>query len=228
MVICHSSRFVYIRIPKNASTSLATFFIRGYCGADDAYTQVNDSGIASRNFPQHVYQKYRDGHRFIHLTLNDLLESKLITEDQARSYKVVGCVREPFDRQLSLYFFRRKIAGNAAASPEHFRECFVNGYHEKDLNNRIRQCEYLTIGDETVGEYWLYENLNNHLAAFSEDRKPKQNVALPTYKSRQRTSLDKERLIDEYYDQATKDAVLRYYEKDFELYESLKQKYLDS
>jgi len=200
--------------------------VKGYCTNTDKYTAIGDAGIDTKNVPMSIRKKYNGGYRWIHLTLNELIENELISEEEVRASRVIGCFRDPFDRQLSWYFYRKKRR-HMAPSVNEFRARFAEGFHEGDINNQIRQCEYLTIGNETVGEYWLYENLDEHLAKFRAEYPPKSKIALPSYKASFRKSLDKEALIDEYYDQTTKDAVLRYYEKDFELYESLKRKYLE-
>ena len=217
MVICKKHKFVFIRIPKNASTSLATFFIRSYCDKDDIYTAVGDANIHSRNVSQNLINKYRYKYRFIHLSLQELVDNDVIDEPFLRDKKVIGCIREPLDRQLSLYFFLRR--GNKT-SPEDFREMFSRGYCAGDPSNEIPQSEYTTLNGIDYGEHWLYDNLKDHLNDFIKDHQSV--VRLQNYKSSLRNRMDKEKLIDEYYDQKTLDAVKRYYEKDFELYEELK------
>ena len=219
MVICKSQRFIFLRVPKNASTSLATFFIRGYCDQNDTYTRVADSGINGNKISEDLRNKYRKHFRIIHLTLNEIIQNKIVDEKFARSCKMIGVLREPLDRQLSLYFFKTR---SASQSPEGFRKMFRNGCCEDDLNNEILQSDYLKIGDQSVGEWWLYENLNERLAEFQSQYQPKKNVELPTYKSSFRKNIDKQKLIDEYYDDETREAVLTYYEADVKLYERLK------
>lgn len=220
MVICESNGFIFLRIPKNASTSLATYLIKEYCNKTDTYTGVGDSGITKQNVPDGIISKYRIGYRFIHLTLNELVQNKLITEEKIRNMKVYGVIREPLDRQLSLYFFKKRSRANY--NPDDFRMLFQNGYCESDQNNRILQSEYCKLGTEDVGHYWLYDKLNEALNQFKQIFPPQNDIGVPTYKSSLRQSYNKQDLIDEYYDQKTKDAVLKYYEKDFELYERLR------
>lgn len=219
MVICKEKKFIFLRVPKNASTSLATFFVKGYCGTDDIYTGIGDSSVARHNIPDIVYRKYREGYRIIHLTLNEILQNKLIDESFARKCKLIGVLREPFDRQLSLYFFKKK---NKRTNPEEFRKMFRNGYCEGDLNNKILQSDYLKIGDQSVGEWWIYEKLNEHLSEFQKHYPADNNIELPQYKSSFRKTVDKQALIDEYYDDETKQAVAEYYAADIDLYKRLK------
>lgn len=220
MVICKERKFIFLRVPKNASTSLATFFVQGYCDSNDIYTGIGDSKITRQNIPDAVHSKYRQGYRIIHLTLNEILHNNLLDESFARQCKIFGVLRDPFDRQLSLYFFKNRRRGNV--SPKGFRQMFRNGYCNGDLNNQILQSDYLKIGDQSVGEWWLYDTLNQHLAEFQQQYPPTTNVDLPQYKSSFRKSVDKQALIDEYYDDETRQAVAEYYANDIDLYQRLK------
>lgn len=207
---------IFVRIPKNASTSLATFFVKNYADENSKYTLINDSGTPNKGIPQRVLTKYIAGYRFIHLTLNEIVSEGIITEQQARTRKVIGVIRDPLDRQLSLYFFLKKGPGYV----NEFREMFSEGCGT-DRNNKILQSDYLKIGNETVGEYWAYPNIDNHLKQFVAEHPIKLKTQLPNYKSSLRKNQDKQQLIDKYYDQKTIDAVRKYYEPDFELYEEL-------
>ena len=221
MVISDTHRFIFLRVPKNASTSLATFFVMNYCSSrDDVYTGIGDSRIQSKNIPQNVLNKYRQDYRFIHMTLNEILQNNLVSESYARKCKTIGVLRDPFDRQLSLYFFKKRRRGDP--SPDEFRKMFRNGYCEDDSNNRILQSQYLKIGDQSVGEWWLYEDLNQHLAEFQREHSTGVAIDLPHYKSSFRKTFDKQKQIEYYYDDKTRNAVLDYFGDDVDLYQRLK------
>lgn len=216
MVISDSKNFMYIRVPKNASTSLATFFVKNYCKASDKWTAIGDAGIKTSNVPQEVISKYRKQYRFIHLTLNEIINEGVITEADARSKKIIGVIRNPLERQLSLYFFlNRQSAG--AATVSQFRSIMQKGFYESDGSNHILQTDYLKIGDESVGEFWNYDKLDDHVAQFiSEYGQPM--FPLKSFKSNFKPkNID---LINEYYDASTRKAVEEYFAKDFEAYEN--------
>lgn len=220
MVICDSRKFTFIRIPKNASTSLATYFINAYCNTNDVYTGIGDAKIPTNNVSSQIIDRYKHSYQFIHLTLNQIIGNKIFPEERIRTHRIIGVIREPLDRQLSLFFFKCRKKGGQA-TPANFREMFSRGFCSGDVNNEHLQSDYLKIGNQQVGEYWRYNDLQQHLDLFKAQIKPQRAVSLPNYKSSMRKSLDKERLIDEYYDQKTFDSVKRYYEKDFELWEKL-------
>jgi hypothetical protein len=217
MVISDSNNFIYIRVPKNASTSLATFFVKNYCNTNDKWTAVGDSGLKTNNVSPEVVAKHRKQYRFIHLTLNEIIQEGIVTEADARSKRVIGVIRNPLERQLSLYFFlNRQSAGTATVSQ--FRSIMQKGFYESDGSNHILQTDYLKIGDESVGEFWKYENLNEHLEKFVQEQKYKPAYPLNSYKANFKPkNID---LINEYYDAATRKAVEEYFAKDFEAYEN--------
>jgi hypothetical protein len=217
MIVCEKYNFIFIRIPKNASTSLAAFFINNCCGKNDIYTGVGNAKIKPHNINNNIIEKYSKDMRYIHLTLNELIENEIITKRDAENKKVIGVIRNPLERQLSLFFFLHRKDKNT--SPETFRKEFENGHHESDLSNLIPQTDYLKIGDEPVGEFWLYENLNNHLTEFINEHNIKINKKLENYKSQFKRK-DKN-LIEQYYDKHTKKAVEDYYKSDFALYREM-------
>jgi hypothetical protein len=218
MVISHSNDFIFLRVPKNASSSLAEFFVRNCCDSNDQYTAVNDCGINNNNIPPAVLSKYRHQSRFIHLTLNELVSNDIITRDKAISMNKIIVLRNPFDRQLSLYFFLCKQQ-RKQPTPEHFRKVFSNGAHESDTNNAFRQLDYLKLDRQIQAkiEIWNYENLAEELERFSSKHNIKHTIK--NHKSGKRPNKPMKDLVDEYYDQQTKAAVLKYYSEDFEALE---------
>lgn len=216
MVISEKHNFIFIRIPKNASTSLATFFIKNYCYKDDYYTSVGDSGIRNSRIPQAVLDKHRKQYRFIHLTLNEIIDEGIITREAARHKRVIGVIRNPLERQLSLYFFLNRNSPGAASISQ-FRSFMQKGYYESDGSNHILQSNYLKIGDENVGEFWNYDKLSDRVAEFkAQYGKPSHD--LQTFKSNFKPT--NQNLINDYYDAATRKAVEEYFAKDFEIYEN--------
>jgi hypothetical protein len=217
MVICEKFNFTFLRIPKNASSSLSEFFIQNFCDKDDVFTEVNDCGIPNHNVPIDLIKKYIDKYRFIHLTLQELVDNNMVTLEQAETKRNICVMRNPYERQLSLYFFLKRGQNK---SPEEFREIMKNGTYSTDPSNVILQTEYSVVNGKDLGEWWLYENLNDHLVEFVKGagawRQKQLEQRKGTYKPKD------PRLLDLYYDSATKDAVQKYYEKDFEKYESLK------
>mgnify|MGYP000282734717 CR=1 FL=1 len=133
MVICNTHNFIYLRVPKNASSSLAEFFVRNYCHSNDAYTQyatqpdhlrqdrwteVNDCQIPSYNIPMKTMRKYMDRYRFIHLTLAEIVGEGLVREMDLPHKRVISVIRDPLMRQLSLYFWLKRNQLRAPSAEE--------------------------------------------------------------------------------------------------------------
>lgn len=216
MVISELNKFIYIRIPKNASTSLATFFIQNYCDKNYIYTGVGDANIRPHNISESIITKHKVQYRIIHLTLNEIIQEGIITEEEARNKKVIGVIRNPFERQLSLFFFKNR-SNKSKATVDNFRKELIKGFIESDGSNHILQTDYLKINNENIGEYWKYDNLDQHLLEFIEEHGPPKHQ-IKSFKSKFKPK--NKNLVDEYYDLATRKAVEEYFAKDFEEYEN--------
>jgi hypothetical protein len=211
MVICEKHNFLYLRIPKNASSSLAAFFVKNFCAMSDRWTEVNDAGLRDHKVDINVINKYRYQYRWIHLTLQELVDNGLVTTYDAHDKDVISVLRNPFMRQISLYFFLKR---GMDKSPEEFRHIFRDGFHESDTSNKILQTDYSKLNGVDCGTWWMYNNLDNHVKEFCQSRGVDSSLQLPQHKG---TWTPKDlKLFDEYYDQKTQDAVRRYYEKDFD------------
>jgi len=174
-------------------------------------------GITNNKVPHNIILQYKKQYRFIHLTLQEIIDNDLISKSDAIKKKNIGVIRNPLDRQLSLYFFLNRTSRNN--SPDEFREHFKDGYHFRDVSNHIRQTDYLTIDGIDRGDWWVYENLDTHINEFIEKNTLTLKTGLKNFKSQIRPK-DKS-IVDKFYDQKTIDAVKKYYEKDFEKYYNL-------
>ena len=213
MVVSHSNNFIFLRVPKNASSSLAEYFVRNKCNKEtDMWTMVNDCGIRENKVPKDLVRKYAHQYRHIHLTLQELVDNALITPSEASDMTKIVVIRNPLHRQLSLFFFlcRNKKRDKSVSE---FRKVFAAGKHESDTNNVFTQTEYAKLDGKIAPnvQFWKYEDIGNKIT----DK-------LSTFKSNTRPKKDIDELVAEYYDDATRTAVLNYYAEDMKIYESLK------
>lgn len=223
MVLSESNNFIFIRVPKNASTSLATFFVQNYCkGRDDRYTPIGDSGVKPRGVSDQLISKYRTQYRFIHLTLQELVDEGVIAADSAKRKEVITVIREPLERQLSLFFFKHR-ATRDQATVENFRKTYQSGFDQEDGSNHILQSDYGKLNGERITTPWVYDFIPEHLAHFAARRRVEPDTPLAKFKSGIKP--ERQTLIDDYYDAATKRAVEQYFAQDFELYHQLKNDY---
>ena len=216
MVISKKNNFIYLRIPKNASSSLAEFFIRNFCDSNDVYTEINDCGILSNNVSRNLISKYSYQYRFIHLTLQELINNNVVSKEYAMNSRNICVIRNPFERQLSLYFFLRRGRPTSVAD---FRESFKFGRHVGDISNSLLQTSYSEIDGQDFGDWWVYDNLTEYKDKFLTDHGKENTIDLKYFKNIYKPK--KADLINEYFDETTKNAVRKYYEKDFAKYYEL-------
>lgn len=219
MVICEKYKFIFLRIPKTASTSLSVFFVKNFCSKADIYTKVgsvNNINIEHNNIPKHMVEKY-DSNRIIHLTLNEIVDLGVASRSEVQSKDVIAVLRNRLDRQLSLFFYLSKKY-RFSSDVKTFRKMFAEGKHESNVNNSITQYDYCVLDNVNVGKYWRYEDIQSNIQKFVDRHGIIVNHALAHYKLGHKSV---KALKSEYYDKRTIRAVEEYYSKDFELYETL-------
>lgn len=97
MIICRSRGFIFLRVPKTASTSLSAH-ICDHINFDrnvDAY---------SRFFNQPSFNIHGENEsRNEHATLSNFLKSRILDERDLVSLKVYGVLRNPVERTVSMF-----------------------------------------------------------------------------------------------------------------------------
>ena len=76
MYLSHKHKFLFLRTPKTASSSLSDFFIRNIQDDEAIYTEVEDSNLPG-TLDEAIVSKYRP-YAFYHFTLNQLIGSPLV------------------------------------------------------------------------------------------------------------------------------------------------------
>jgi hypothetical protein len=167
MYLSHKYKFLFLRTPKTASSSLSDFFIRNIDDEAAVYTEVEDSGLPG-TLSESIVSKYRP-YAFYHFTLQQLVDEKVLTYEQASTYKCFALLRNPLDRAKSFYYFYKKFKDpHSPASLEEYRRWTKNGVFYGEANSAIVQTSLLKLRGQPIGEYWLYENLKEELQKFME------------------------------------------------------------
>lgn len=210
MVISYSKNLIFLRIPKNASSSVAEYFVHQCDKKQDAWTMLPESGIRENNIPRNTIIRYAYQYQYMHLTLEQIIEEGLLTLEQAKNMKKIVVIRNPFERQISLYLFLCKIQ-NKLPDPLDFRKEFNSGKHITDITNKYTQLDYIKLKDKLAPNviFWKYENLSKH----TNNKLPSRNI------SNKPSSM--EDLAKLYYDDNTYSAVFEYYKEDIDLYSML-------
>lgn len=216
MYLSHKHKFLFLRTPKTASSSLSDFFIRNIDDPDAVYTEVEDSNLPG-TLDESIVSRYRP-YAFYHFTLNQLIDEGIITKEQALEYDIFAVLRNPIDRAKSFYYFYRKWRAHGTdPSIEQYRQWTNNGIFE-DPNSGIVQTDLLKLGNKPVGRFWLYENLERELSNFMFNRRLRIDHPLPRHKTDTRQVRTDEIVFEERDIEELKQT----FGPDFDLYNELK------
>ena len=218
MYISHKYKFVYLRSPKTASSSMAEFFIKNIPDPDAVYTPVEDSRIPG-TVDRHLIAKYAANYQFYHFTIQDLVEEGLLSIHQAKTYNVVSVIRDPIDRQKSfLYFYGKWKAGGRPITLEHYKQWAPNGTFKNEPNSAILQSDFLKLYGEYVGTFWPYDNMYYHLIATLHKYNIEPTEQLKQYKSDFRKNRDNEVV----FGQEELQKIQSHFAEDFKIYNGVK------
>lgn len=224
MYISHKYKLIFLRTPKTASSSLSEFFIKNIPDPEAIYTPVEDSKLKGTLHPS-IIHKYNSNFKYYHFTIEDLIKENIITKEQAIEYRVISVLRNPIDRQKSFYYFYKKWKNrNKPFTIEDYKSLAPNGFFNGEPNSAIRQTDFGKLGEGFVAECWLYENLDEHLNSLMKDLQLDIVHPLPKHKSNFRKNRQNEIIFDEEAIEKMKFL----FEKDFQLYNELKEKIYES
>lgn len=220
MYISHKYKFIFLRTPKTASSSLSDWFIKNIPDAQAIYTPVEDSKTPG-TLNVNIINKYKLNFKYYHFTIQDLVKENIVTEHQARTYRVISVLREPIDRQKSFFYFYSKWkAKNRPVDLKLYKALAPHGQFIGEPNSGIKQTDLLKLGNGLIGEFWLYENIEDHLEDLIKSLKIDVKVPLQKYKSTFRKNRNNE--IE--FDKDSLDQIKSLFEKDFYVYNELKEK----
>ena len=187
----------FLRIPKNASTSIYTFF--GFANTvRNEYLDANNS-------------KYLNVFEPSHCTLQ---EAKKLLGDDIAELPVLAVVRNPYDRMVSMFFFAKKhdLGKLYDISLNSFDE-FVEGFYKlsKDPNffHAKTQCEYIKDSENVT--VCRFENLKDDVSKFINDNNLPFNI-----EEFQKLNSTVHNDYKSYYTDKTKGTVNKMWKEDFD------------
>lgn len=174
MILSHKHKFIFLRTCKTASSSIEIALSR-HCGPDDILTpdreedekiRKEQGGLAPQNYNGDIplttgrywkdliqgrsYPKF-----FHHMQAAEL--KHYITPDIWNSYYKFAFERNPWDRAVSLYFWRYQNEPRPG-----FREFIDKGRLSKTVKRQGRNVYHIN-GKIAVDRVCLYENLDQEL-----------------------------------------------------------------
>ena len=100
MIFCKSRKFIFLRVPKTASTSLSLQIQK------NLNFQPGDFSTKFTKIPPIGFEFFNVNHEFKideHPTINQPLRLSIITDEELESYSIYGVLREPVERFFSLF-----------------------------------------------------------------------------------------------------------------------------
>jgi len=226
MIICHAHRYIFLKTNKTAGTSIEIALCK-YCGPDDVITPISRDDEELRTSlghrgPQHFLSPstdydVRDHFRRLVLRKPKRRYYNHITAAEVRgfigpevwqSYFKFCFERHPYDRVLSLYYWRHKAEPRPPVS-----EFIRSGAPE--LLRRRGWDLYTIDGKVAVDRVCLYENMTEELERVRLQFGFPEPLSLPRAKGAHR---DRKRTTDEMLSAADKAAIREMFRVEFERY----------
>ena len=224
MIISHKHKFIFLKTAKTGGTSVE-LALRSLCGPQDVITPIDDEegvnlGPGAQNYETAARFLSRDWLYRLKCQLRRRSAPKhfynhipgwrvraRIGEDVWNSYFKFCFERNPWDREISLFFFRRGRDGNA--------DTFA-GHLETLKRRRITNWDiYSQAGRPAVDFVGRYENLEADLKLALQKCGIDWTCELPRAKSRFRTD---KRHYREFYDERSRDMVGDVYRSEIEYF----------
>ncbi len=220
MIVCHEHKFIFLKTRKTAGTSVECALSQ-FCGPDDIITPVSrrDEHLRQGRGPQNwrvenvpwykdalrpfgFYKERWHRARFWHHVPAARVR-ELLGDNIWRSYFKFTIERNPWDRQVSLYTYRKRKKRRANMSFEEFMQ-----------NVRLARLENFNIysldGKPAVDFVCRFERLSEDLAKVLAQVGIHAPIVLPHAKGSYRK--DERRPYRDYYNDTTKRLVAEWYE----------------
>jgi hypothetical protein len=204
MIISHKHKFIFIKTHKTASTSIE-IALSSICGAQDVITQLSPQSIREKYglvekqntnvalnrysylefFNALITRKKKKFHQ--HMTCKEVKKS--VSKSVWNSYYKFSIERNPFDRMVSLYYWRDADKKYSSILQ------FLKGVN---FNNTDSFNKYTIDGKVAVDKVYQYEDLDYFLADFSKKIGLEKPLKLPNYhaKSDTRKVNDYKQILD--------------------------------
>lgn len=227
MILSHRHRFIYIKTCKTASTSIEAA-LSAVCGPEDVITPASDRLMKHR--PNQIAQNWRLEHPDVP---KRKWWRKLLGRPERRYHPSVGYYehmpawrvrnyvgdeiwnsyfkftfeRNPWDRQVSWYYFKTKSKTN----PPSFQ-----AFHRSKRGAWVQNYDLYTSDGRVIVDFvGRYENITDEFAKAMEIIGLGDNVRLPLTN----VSPEKGKDYREYYDDTLRDLIADWYDREIRLFD---------
>lgn len=217
MIISHSLKAIFLRVPKTGSTSFeATLRMSGiFDFGIDQLTTVDDIGLPRVNLSEEFgFNYFRDAVRvrtkpisanspllkdppvpWGHATVSDIVRKNLISESKIDEYKVYAFVRDPYDRAISAWQMTNRTRVNSKEQFEKYWE--LGGPADQDDPRGLvlkPQKDFFTLNGQMLTNIrpLLFEDYEKEVRSVISEYNGMQLAELPRFKSRIASPITKE------------------------------------
>ena len=210
MIYVKRLNLCFIRIPKNASSSVMHFIYHNMCEDEDVVSRMYEWNA---EHIEKIYYKNCPVLPHSHVDYKYVVEQGIVPA----SAHFVGVIREPLERVLSLYLHRIRDNkyGMVLPSPKHFESQFIDGVFQDKPQQSQPQHTFLPEN----GEYMLYDTIEEQLVSLCN--RYEIEVKEPLIRLNKSPGHTKE-LVKHFFSPELISSIQRKYAEDFELYYRLK------
>ena len=225
MIVSHKHKFIFLKTYKTAGSSMEVLFSR-FCGPDDIVTPLMPEDEALR--PDHGPRNYKwpwwqwplrgkikslkgknPGVRwtgyYAHMPARPM--RRYLGEDVWNSYFKFSIERNPWDRQVSIYFWRTR---NLEKRPS-----FKEYMHSNDNRVRLRNFDIYSLGGKIIADDMI---MFHDMRADLERIFGRLGLDMPEDIPGAKTGVRTERGYREHYDDETREMVARWYKREIEVF----------
>lgn len=222
MIISHKHKFIFLKTGKTAGTSVE-FALRALCGPDDIIAPIGDEegiemGLPPQNYtsaPQFLSRdwlywfrsrlKRRSAQKDFYNHIPGWRVRARVGEEIWNDYFKFCFERNPWDREVSFYFFRRGRSGRADNFADHLKTL-----KRKKLRNWEIYTDNNQLNVDFVGRY---ENLEQDLKLALQECGIDWTGELPRAKGKFRTD---KRHYREFYNDQSRELIAKTYQREIE------------
>ena len=214
MIISHLHKFIFFKTRKTAGTSIE-IALASVCGPDDIITGLNPEGLPKGY--AHPVRNTSPQLQYGHASAETVCQH--ISQDVWHSYTKIASIRNPWDRVVSMYWFRKQEPDWKNWSFAAFVDNFATGgaLHQNGLNIPSH-CAFLKTKTEstlTTDILIRFEYLWEDMDTLSK----RLNVHLPTLPHAKGEYRKSKGHYSSYYDDYTRDLIASRYADDIERFQ---------